>query len=66
MKIGDKVKILQGVTVKRGKTKQKVVDVGVIVDYLRTVGFCDDEIVYAVQTSSGQIKEFLEEDLKLV
>lgn len=65
MKIGDKVSILQTVVVKRGKTKTKIVGVGVIIDYAGTVGFNDDESVYVVKVSDGEIKEFCEEDLKL-
>lgn len=65
MNIGDKVSILQDKVGKRGKVKKVIVDSGTIIDFTGTVGFGDDELVCAVKTESGQIKEFVEDELSL-
>lgn len=65
MNIGDQVFILQDSIGKRGKVKKVKVGTGVIIDFTSTVGFSDDELVCAVRTHTGQIKEFTEDNLLL-
>ena len=65
MNIGDEVFILQNKVGKRGKVKKVKVDSGVIIDFTGTCGFGDDELICAVRTESGQVKEFTEGELLL-
>lgn len=65
MWIGDTVDILEPKTIKRKKTKMKVINTGKIIEHVTQIGLSYETSVFLVDTVNGQKIEVSEDFLTL-